>query len=197
VTYAELARAVRAHLDQDHRYRHCVRVARSADILAQLHGVDPYKARLAAMLHDLARLYSTTELLAECERRGMPIDEFERRNPIVLHARLGAALAREMFDVYDLDVLSAIEKHTLGAAEMAPLDCVIYLADALEPGRDYANRATIWNLARGDLRVAMSAAIADTLVYLAAQGREPAPQTLAMQQVFVTTAPHGVQPSLN
>lgn len=197
MTYTELARAVRAHLDQDHRYRHCVRVARSADILAQFHGVDPSKARLAAMLHDLARLYSTTELLEECERRGMTIDEFERRNPIVLHAPLGAALARELFDVYDLDVLSAIEKHTLGAAQMSPLDCVIFLADALEPGRDYANRATIWNLAKRDLRAAMSAAIDEALVYLAAQDREPAPQTLAMQQVFATTAPQGVEPSLN
>jgi predicted HD superfamily hydrolase involved in NAD metabolism len=197
VTYTELARAVRAHLDQDHRYRHCVRVARSADILAQSHGVDPAKARLAAMLHDLARLYSNAELLAECERRAMPIDAFERRNPIVLHARLGAVLARELFDVYDLDVLSAIEKHTLGAAQMSPLDCVVYLADALEPGRDYANRPVIWDLAKRDMRAAMSAAIDEGLAYLAEHGRDPAPQTLAMQRTFATTVPQGVEPSLN
>ncbi len=80
---------------------------------------------------------------------------------------------------------------------MSPLDCVVYLADALEPGRDYANRATIWNLAKRDVRAAMSAAIADSLVYLVAQGREPAPQTLAMQRVFSTEVPKGVEPSLN
>lgn len=197
MTYTELTRAVRAHLDQDHRYRHCVRVARSADILAQLHGVDPHKARLAAMLHDLARLYSSAELVDECERRAMSIDDFERRNPIVLHARLGAVLAQEIFDVYDLDVLSAIEKHTLGAAQMSPLDCVVYLADALEPGRAYPNRASIWNLAKRNMRAAMSAAIDEALVYLATAGREPAPQTLAMQRAFATTVPQGVEPSLN
>jgi predicted HD superfamily hydrolase involved in NAD metabolism len=197
VTYTELARAVRAHLDQDHRYRHCVRVARSADILAQIHGIEAGKARLAAMLHDLARLYSAPQLIAECERRSMPIDAFARRNPIVLHAPLGAVLARERFGVNDTEVLSAIAKHTLGAAEMSPLDCVIYLADALEPGRDFANRVTVWNLAKRDLHAAMSAAIADTLVYLTASGREPAPQTLAMQQAFATTTPRGVEPSLN
>lgn len=197
MNYPKLAHAVRTHLGQDYRYRHCVRVARSADILAQLHGVDPRKARLAAMLHDLARLYSTTQLLEECERRAIAIGPFERRNPIVLHAPLGAALAREMFDVDDLGVLSAIAKHTLGAAEMSPLDCVVYLADALEPGRDFANRATIWDLAKCDVRAAMSAAIAEGLVYLAAQGREPAPQTLAMQRNFATIIPRGVEPSLN
>lgn len=197
MSYAKLARAVRIHLGQDHRYRHCVRVARSADILAQLHGIDPRKARLAAMLHDLARLYSPAQLLEECERRAIAIDPFERRNPIVLHAPLGAALAHELFDVDDVDVLSAIAKHTLGAAAMSPLDCVVYLADALEPGRDFVNRATIWELAKRDVRAAISAAIADALVYLAEAGREPAPQTLAMQRNFAIIVPRGVEPSLN
>ena len=102
------------------------------------------------MLHDLARLYSTTQLLEECERRGMPVDDFERRNPIVLHAPLGAVLAREQFGIEDAAVLSAITKHTLGAEEMSQLDCIVYLADALEPGRDFENRSTIWKLAQSD-----------------------------------------------
>ena len=193
----QLARKVRAHLNQDHRYRHCVRVARSADILAHIHGADSAKARTAAMLHDLARLYSTTQLLEECEHHGISVDDFERRNPIVLHAPLGAALAREQFGIEDPAVLSAITKHTLGAAEMSKLDCIVYLADALEPGRDFENRSTIWKLAQSDLRAAMSATIDDTMVYLHNLGREPAPQTLAMQRIFSTSASQGVQPSLN
>ncbi len=197
MSYAELTRAVRAHLDQDHRYRHCVRVARSADVLAQIHGVDPRKARLAALLHDLARLYSGERLIDECERRGLPIGEFERRNPVVLHAPLGAALAREQFGVDDPEVLSAIAKHTLGDEAMSPLDCIVYLADALEPGRDFANRRSIWDLARVDLRAAMSAAVVDNFLYLASLAREPAPQTLAMQRIFDPPVSQGVQPSLN
>lgn len=193
----QLARKVRAHLNQDHRYRHCVRVARSADILAQIHGVDCLKARTAAMLHDLARLYPTTQLLEECERRGMPVDDFERRNPIVLHAPLGAALAREQFGIEDPEVLSAIAKHTLGAAEMSGLDCIVYLADALEPGRDFENRSTIWKLAQSDLNAAMSATIEDAMGYLHNLGREPAPRTLAMQRMFSTSVSQGAQPSLN
>jgi len=149
------------------------------------------------MLHDLARLYSTEQLIDECERRKLPIDDFERRNPIVLHAPLGAALARERFGIEDAAVLSAIAKHTLGAEVMSPLDCVVYLADALEPGRDFANRRKIWELARVDLGVAMAAAIADAFVYLASLGREPAPQTLAMARVFDPSISQGVAPSLN
>jgi predicted HD superfamily hydrolase involved in NAD metabolism len=128
-----------------------VRVARCAEVLARRHGVDPRKARLAGMLHDLARLYSPQRLLAECEARDFAIDAAERRHPVLLHARLGAALARELFGVEDSGVLSAIEKHTTGGATMSPLDCVVYLADSLEPNRSFPERSRLWDLALRDL----------------------------------------------
>jgi predicted HD superfamily hydrolase involved in NAD metabolism len=175
---------VRVHLDQDHRYDHVVRVARCADLLAQRHGVDARKARLAGLLHDLARLYSSARLIAECERRGIPIDAFAREHPIVLHAPLGAALAREQFGIDDPEILSAIEKHTLGAERMLPLDCIVYLADGLEPGRAFAQREALWQNALTDLRGATRATIANSIEYLQEDGRKPAPQTLAALRSF-------------
>jgi predicted HD superfamily hydrolase involved in NAD metabolism len=154
VTFTELAQKVREQIGQEHRYAHSVRVARCGELLAMRHGVDVRKARLAGMLHDLARLYSPERLIAETEARGLPIAPAERERPTLLHARLGAALAREQFGVEDREVLSAIEKHTLGAAEMSPLDCVVYLADSLEPNRSFAERSTLWELALHDLRAA-------------------------------------------
>jgi len=156
-----------------------VRVARCADVLAQAHGLDAGKARLAGLLHDLARLYSGPRLIEECEQRGVAIGDFERRNPIVLHAPLGAVLARDEFGVSDREVHSAIAKHTLADASMTALDTVVYLADALEPGRDYEGRRELWQLAMHDLRRAMIGTISSSLAHLADQGREPAPQTLA------------------
>jgi len=154
LTFTELARKVREQIDQEHRYAHSVRVARCADILAMRHGVSARKARLAGMLHDLARLYSAERLIAESQARGFTISAAERDHPTLLHARLGAALARELFAVEDGEVLSAIEKHTKGADEMSPLDCVVYLADSLEPHRSFAERAELWQLALHDLRAA-------------------------------------------
>jgi predicted HD superfamily hydrolase involved in NAD metabolism len=179
-----LARRVRAHLDQDHRYAHVVRVARSAELLAQHHALDANTARVAGLLHDLARLYSTDQLVEECARRDIPIGAFERRNPIVLHAPLGAALAREGFGVTDPAVLSAIAKHTLGDAVMSQLDSVLYLADALEPGRDFPERAGLWALARTDLNAAMRGTIENSMRYLQSKGLEPAPQTIACAAAF-------------
>lgn len=154
LTFTELARTVREHIGQEHRYAHSVRVARCADLLAMRHGVSPSKARVAGMLHDLARLYPADRLIAESQARGFAISAEQREHPTLLHARLGAALARERFRVEDAEVLSAIEKHTLGADEMSPLDCVVYLADSLEPHRSFAERAELWELALRDLRAA-------------------------------------------
>lgn len=184
MTFVQMAKRVRAHLGQEHRYEHTVRVARCADVLAQRHGIDASAARVAGLLHDLARLYSPARLIEECAARNMPIDAFERANPIVLHARLGAALAREDFGVRDAAVLSAIEKHTTGAAEMSPLDCVVFLADSLEPGRTFAQRESQWQLAKQDLASAMREVIAQSVGYLSRKGLAIAPQTVAAAHTF-------------
>jgi predicted HD superfamily hydrolase involved in NAD metabolism len=170
---------VRAHLGQTQRYAHTVRVARLADRLAQAHALDPSRARLAGMLHDLARLYSAERLVAECEARGLPIDAFERRYPIVLHARLGAELARESFGIEDAAILSAIRRHTLAAPGMSQLDAIVYLADGLEPGRPFAERGRLEALAFHDLDGAMPALLRSSIAYLRGRGLEAAPLTLA------------------
>jgi len=175
---------VRAHLAQDHRYAHVLRVARLATHLAHRHGSDPLRARLAGLYHDLARLYSNERLLAECTARAMVIGDFERANPIVLHARLGAELAREAFGVNDEAILAAIRKHTVAAAAMGPLDTIVYLADALEPGRDYPDRAAYADLADRDLAAAMRVVLQATIAYLRDRNLSIAPQTLAAAETF-------------
>jgi predicted HD superfamily hydrolase involved in NAD metabolism len=179
VDFVRAARRVREHIAQTHRYAHILRVARTAERLARAHGVDTRQARVAGLLHDLARLYPGERLLRECAERGLAIDAFERANPVVLHARLGAELARDWFGVEDEAVLAAIRKHTLAAATMSPLDEIVYLADGLEPGRDFDGRAELLSLAFDDLGAAMTAALDASLAYQRAGDLTVAPQTLA------------------
>ena len=184
MNFSELCARVRDDLGQDHRYEHCVRVARMSDTLAQRHGADPAKARIAGMLHDLARLYSSQRLIEESERRAVPIDGYAREHPIVLHAPLGAHLARERYGIRDPEILSAITKHTLGSSRMSALDCILYLADGLEPGRDYPERAGIAALAYENLDAAMRASVCASMRYLREKRLPPAPQTTALLQRF-------------
>jgi predicted HD superfamily hydrolase involved in NAD metabolism len=184
VEFARMARRVRAQLGQRHRCAHVVRVARMAGRLAAVHDLDAHRARLAGMLHDLARLYPAERLLRECAERGMPISAFERANPVVLHARLGAELAREHFGVDDPDVLSAIRKHTVADAVMSPLDAVVYLADGLEPGREFADRAALAALALRDLDAAMRASLVSSITYLERCNLTVAPETRAAARTY-------------
>ena len=118
-------------------------------------------------------------MLRECTERGLAIGAFERSNPIVLHARLGAELARERFGGDDPDVLSAIRKHTVADGVMTPLDAVVYLADGLEPGRAFAERPELAALAFRDLDGAMRAMLRASITYLTARDLAIAPETLA------------------
>ena len=175
---------MRARLGQDHRYAHCVRVARLADRVAQRHGEDALRARVAGLVHDIARLYGPDRLIAECDARGMPIDAFERRNPIVLHAPLGAEIARESFGIDDVSILDAIRRHTLAGPRMSRLDTIVYLADALEPGRIFEKREAFEALAFRDLEGAMTAVLRSTIAYLRGRGLAAAPQTMAALASF-------------
>lgn len=168
---------VRDHLKQEHRFEHSVRVAALAADLAREHGLDVQQAYVAGLLHDLARLYPAEQLLDECAARDIPIDGYAREHPVVLHAPLSAALAQERFGIEDVAIRSAIAKHTLAAPVMSPLDCVVYLADSLEPGRNFETRAGLEALARNDLFAAVYATIGDSLRYLERSGKAPAPQT--------------------
>ena len=194
--YTNLAERVRQHLGQRHRYAHVVRTARAAELLAARHGIDTSKARVAGMLHDLARLYTAARLIDECEMRQMPIDAFARAHPVVLHAPLSARIAEESFGVHDREVLSAISKHTIADAVMSPLDCVLYLADCLEPGRDFHDRAQLWAICERDLAAGMRATLASSMRYLTKKGLPIAPETAAAARAFGLGVEE-VSPSLN
>lgn len=186
MTYAELRAGVTRAVDQRERYAHCVRVARLAERLAAAHGVEPSRARLAGMLHDLARLWPKQKLLHECERRRLDVDGFERRNPIVLHARVSAELARENFGVQDAEILEAIRLHTLGAPDMSPLCAIVFLADALEPGRSYAHRAALEATAFVNLERALGGVLRSAADHVRRRGEELAPQTRAALERYAS-----------
>lgn len=148
------------------------------------HGVSSEKARVAGLLHDLARLYGADRLVAECRARTIAIGAFEEAHPIVLHAPLSAALAEELFGIRDPEIASAIARHTLAAPAMSPLDCIVYVADGVEPGRTFDERASLWNLAMDDLYEGMKAVLYHGLLYTISHGRLVAPQTYEAARAF-------------
>jgi predicted HD superfamily hydrolase involved in NAD metabolism len=116
---------------------HSERVATSAVLLARRFGVDESDAELAGLLHDNARDETDEALVELSDTLSVPVSPFEREHPWLLHARVGAALARRDLPTIGEAVLSAIEVHTVGGLPMSDLDKVVYLADMIEPDRDF------------------------------------------------------------
>lgn len=119
----------------DKRLKHILRVEDMAIALATRHHLDTEKAAQAGLMHDLAKFFKPKQLLDMAYHEGLEIDPVYEANPHLLHAEVGAIVARDEFGIQDPEVLDAIRNHTLGNPGMAPLSCAVYLADSLEPGR--------------------------------------------------------------
>jgi predicted HD superfamily hydrolase involved in NAD metabolism len=117
------------------RLSHILRVEETAIKLAQHHDLDWERAAEAGLLHDLAKYFKPKRLLELAKADGLELDPIEEINPHLLHADVGAIVARDEFGVCDAEVLAAIRNHTLGRPGMSLLSCVVFLADSMEPGR--------------------------------------------------------------
>lgn len=117
------------------RYRHCVGVEEVACDLAFLYGYDSKKASIAGILHDCAKHLTEEQLLKECENFHLPVTIIEQSNRFLLHAKVGAAFARDKYGVKDEEILDAITYHTTGRPAMALLEKIIFTADYIEPYR--------------------------------------------------------------
>lgn len=103
--------------------------------LAERYGADVEKARVAALLHDCTKKLDMEEQLALCRRYGIELDELEQKALKLLHAKTGAAIAG-MFSGWTRRSI-APSVHTTGHAGMTLLEKIIYLADYIEPSRDF------------------------------------------------------------
>ena len=125
------------------------------------------KAQVAGLLHDCAKCIPAKKKLKLCERENIFMSPYEKKNPFMLHAKLGAYLAREKYDVEDEEILSAIVWHTTGRPHMSLLEKIIFIADYIEPNRCKApNLEDIRRLAFVDLDTCTYRILEDTLDYL-------------------------------
>ena len=161
------------------RRDHAHRVAAEAVVLAERFCVSPEKAEIAGLLHDYCRELSDEETLAAAARYGIPVSPVEARRPKkILHGPVAAAELAELG--LDPEVVGAIRLHTVGAAGMTALEKCLYLADYLEPGRDFAGVDEVRVLATTSLDRALGAAARLSLLDIIGRGRGVVPGALAL-----------------
>jgi nicotinate-nucleotide adenylyltransferase len=152
------------------RFLHTVGVENTAACLAMRYGADMNLAALAGLLHDCAKNLSKEEMLSECEKSGLTIRDVERRQPHLLHGRLGAYYAKTRYGIDEDSVLDAITYHTTGRVGMTLLEEIIFIADYIEPSRkEIPGLSEVRRLAFVNLSEAIYLTLKNTLEYLEAQ----------------------------
>lgn len=178
---------LRLLLDRE-RFEHSLSVERTARELAKIYGADENRTAQAALLHDCAKYMSGKELLLKAKKHGIKFHCSFERQPHLLHGPVSAFIAREKFGVRDKGVMAAIKNHTSGRPGMSRLEEIIYLADHIEPGRDYKNVSKIRKTSKKDINKTIALVAGEMLKYLLAKGREIYPATLTTRNYYLNKA---------
>jgi len=137
------------------RYMHSLGVADSSAKLADRYGYDAEKAYLAGLLHDCAKNIPKIQQLKICEDNHMPLDDIERITDGLIHAKTGVIIAKTQFGLTDAELLDAISFHATGRENMTLIEKIVYLADMIEPFRQFKNLDDLRKEAFCDLESAL------------------------------------------
>mgnify|MGYP002604992167 CR=1 FL=1 len=162
----DLKKDLKREMD-DSRYEHTLGVMYTSAALAMRYEYDMERAMLAGLMHDCAKCIPSAQKIELCRKYNLNISEAEQKNSGLLHAKLGAYLAKEIYRIENTEILDAISCHTTGRPHMTLLDKIIYIADYIEPGRCEApDLQEIRRLAFADIDECLYTILCASLEYL-------------------------------
>lgn len=173
------------------RYTHSLGVASCAASLARAYGVDEFDGAAAGLLHDWDKVLDDHELLARAAHLGIEVAGSPAMAVGLLHGPVAARELPELFPALDPGVFQAIARHTVGATNMTPLDMVVFVADAIEPGRrgDYAVRLREM-VGRVSLDELFFQCFSQGLSYVISTGRYMYPTAISIYNHYACTRSH-------
>lgn len=175
------ARELLLHRMKGHekRYRHSLGVAQTSIELAQTYGVDTFDAAFAGLVHDWDKVLDDHELVVRCLRYGIKVYGSPSQALPLLHGPVAARELSEIFPEISSAAIQAVDRHTVAAVDMTPLDMVVFVADCIEPNRhgDYADtlRAEVGKVSLDRL---FFDSFAQGLVYVIKTGRYLYPKSV-------------------
>lgn len=162
---------------------HTEGVRKTAIGLAQKYGEDPEKAEIAALFHDMYRGVSAEALNDAVKDLGLDEKYLDNRN--LAHGKVAARIMERDYGITDRDVLNAVSYHTTGRAGMSLLEKIIYIADAIEPARQYPGVDKLREAAAKDLDEACLLSLSGTIAYVTKQGNFLDTDTLKARDYFL------------
>lgn len=167
------------------RYEHCLSVSYTCIALAMRYGCDIEKSELAGLLHDCAKQFDDAAIIKKCQQQSIALSEDELKAPAVLHAKYGAWLAEHKYQITDHEILTSIQCHTAGKTDMSLLEQILYVADYIEPRRNFSeDLPKLRKLAFIDLDEAAYQIMVSSLYYLNKKGSFINPKTMEAHEYY-------------
>ncbi len=158
-------------LMSEYRYTHSLGVRDEAVKLAKMYGVDRNKAYLAGLLHDITKDFSFEESKKLADKYGITLEPIDTVEHKLVHGHIGAYYVKNELGIDDEEIFDAIYYHTTGREDMPMLTRIIYIADIIEPNRNYSGVDELRALAYKDIDKAVMAGLKNTIVKLTNSGR--------------------------
>ena len=165
MNYDEIYKALKEKISEK-RFKHVMGVVETATMLANLYNEDVEKAKLASILHDNARECTQDEMERLYSYYGYNVEINFQKEPALLHSKVGAILARTTYGIEDIEILNAIKYHTTGRRNMTMLEKIIFIADYIEPSRDFEGVEAVRKQAFRDIDLAVYEALENTMKHL-------------------------------
>lgn len=134
--YSDKIKILKQNLTEN-RFYHSMEVAKEARNLAINYDIDYEKAFLSGILHDCCKCFNKEQILNACKKYKFELDDVLSSQLDLSHSFLGSFVAYDVYGVKDEDILNSIKYHTTGRKNMSILEKILYIADYIEPTRNY------------------------------------------------------------
>lgn len=152
--------------DKPHRLEHVYGVRETALAFGKKFNLDLHKLELASLLHDMTKYYSHEQHVEIIQKHFENSDQILKSfNPQILHAFSARIYAQEQYGIEDVDVLDAIQNHTVGAPDMSLYEKVLFISDYTEPNRTYDSCVKVRQIAQINIDLAVFIAINDSITF--------------------------------
>ncbi|MDD4376962.1 MAG: bis(5'-nucleosyl)-tetraphosphatase (symmetrical) YqeK [Eubacteriales bacterium] len=164
--------SIREYIDKNFsqkRKEHTEGVVKTAIELARIYGEDEEKAEIAALFHDMFR--GSSESVLNYYVKHLNLDPKYIDNCNLAHGKIASVIMERDYGIKDKDIINAVSYHTTGRAGMSKLEKIIYIADAIEPGRNYPGVLELRKLAYENLDKACEESLKHTIEFVESKGQ--------------------------
>lgn len=167
----------------EYRYNHSLNVANVCMELAKIYGIDKEKAYLTGLVHDIAKEFTKEE--NEYYQKKYKLLNFDEEYKRIIHSYVGAAYLKEKYNI-DNEIYNAVKKHTIASLDMTMLDKILFVADKIEPGKDYPGIDKERELAKENIDKALILCLENNYKKLTSKGKKMHPTSLKVLNYLKT-----------